>query len=131
MYLGSMTAVETLAMMASQADVVRHAFAEYFIQAEDKAVADGLCTRDEAQEVTESAIVRLFGIMQRLSFIGATEVGLSLGERLPNHNDLIFPIDELPDHYKAGNNVGLGADVYRNAMSEIHRILEEGGNNDN
>jgi hypothetical protein len=129
MYLGNMTAVETLAMMASKADVVRSAFAEYFIEAEEMAVRKGICTAEEAKAVTESAIVRLFGIMQRMSFVAASEVGLVLGRELPDSEALIWELEELPDHYK--EKAGLSADIYGKAMDEIERILEEGGNNDN
>lgn len=129
MYQGSMTAVETLAMMASKADVVRTAFADYFIEAEERAVSNGLLTAEEAKNVTENAIVRLFSIIQRLSFVAASEVGLVLGERLPDSNDLIWGLDQLPEHYKDAQ--GMDADVYANAMAEINSILQKGGSNDN
>ena len=124
MYLGNMTAIETLAMMASKADVVRTAFAEYFIEAEQLAVSRGLCTAEEAQDMTENAIVKLFGIIQRLSFVGASEMALVLKQRLPDTDNLIFELENLPDQYT--DNYGLSPDVYGKAMAEIEEILKKG-----
>lgn len=110
------TIIEASAQVIANPRPMLEAYAEYFTPVINQAIANGDIEKEEAWDMADQALSRLFSITQRLAFMMGTELAEAAGD-IPMPSDLM----DDPVYRQKDKDVMKNEEV----MEELSRIIKQ------